>query len=560
MAMPLEAMKSPSTAQASSNGASPLPTYVTGYRNLTLLYGCPFSATDPGYFNCTGYNIISPHSNVSFPINVFIETRDYGSEECNYSVTFHVAKDTTLEAYALQEAISEGFKLKWDLSSKACEDCRNSNGSCGYDKVEFVCYCPNLPYHLSGSVCANSSLLIIQSPASSGSTARVLVVILIIISILLISGLLRKFIARDDDYSRKKRESDQNMEAFVNNFGSLVLQRFDYSFVKKMTKSFSTRLGQGGYGEVYKGKLPDSRLVAVKVLKESKGNGEEFINEVATICRTSHVNVVALLGFCYNKNKRALIYQFMSNGSLDKYIFDKKSSSNLEWKTKYHIAIGIARGLEYLHRGCNTRIVHFDIKPHNILLDEDFCPKISDFGLAKLCKNKESIISMLGARGTAGYIAPEVFCRSFGEVSHKSDVYSYGMMILEIVGGRNNIVACESHTSEIYFSNWIYKQLEPGRDFEISGAVTEEEKEVAKKMIIVSMWCIQTIPSDRPSMSKVVEMLEGSLESLEIPPKPSLSLPTRSPKHSIPSSSLSTSKSAQRPASQGEVCIELSDM
>ncbi|KAK0598317.1 hypothetical protein LWI29_033638 [Acer saccharum] len=530
--------------------------YVTGYRNLTVLYGCPFSATHPGYLNCTQGYMSSSHS------NVFIQTGDYGSERCNYSVTVPVAKNTTLVADALQEAIYEGFELKWDLSSKACEDCRNSNGSCGYDG-QLVCYCPNLPYDLSGSVCASSSLPIIQSPASTGSTARVLVVILIIISSLLISGLLRKLIAWNHDYSKKKRDNDQNMEAIVNTFGSLVLQRFDYSYVKKITKSFSTKLGQGGYGDVYKGKLPDGRLVAVKVLKESKGNGEEFINEVASICRTSHVNVVALLGFCYNKNKRALIYDFMSNGSLDKYIFDKESSNtkcNLEWKTKYQIAIGIARGLEYLHRGCNTRIVHFDIKPHNILLDEDFCPKISDFGLAKLCKNKESIISMLGARGTVGYIAPEVFCRSFGEVSHKSDVYSYGMMILEMVGGRNNIVACESHTSEIYFPNWIYKQLEPGRDFEISGAIAEEEKEVAKKMIIVSMWCIQTIPSDRPSMSKVVEMLEGSLESLEIPPKPSLSLPTRSPKHSIPSSSLSTSKSAQIPASQGEICIELSDM
>ncbi|KAK3218287.1 hypothetical protein Dsin_012257 [Dipteronia sinensis] len=501
--------------------------YVAGYRNLTLLYGCLFSATHPGYLNCTeGYG------------NVFIQTGDYGSEGCNYSVTVPVAKNTTLVEHALQEAIREGFELKWDASGRTAE--------------------------IPTEVVVMTKVAGTSLGQNAGSTARVLVVILII-STLLISGLLRKLTARDEDYSKKKRDNDQNMEAFVNNFGSLVLQRFDYSYVKKMTKSFNTKLGQGGYGDVYKGKLPDGRHVAVKVLKESKGNGEEFINEVASICRTPHVNVVALLGFCYKKNKRVLIFEFMSNGSLDKYKFDKESSStkcNLECRTKYLIAISTARGLEYLHRGCNTRIVHFDIKPHNILLDEDFCPKISDFRLAKLCKNKESIISMLGARGTAGYIAPEVFCRSFGEVSHKSDVYSYGMMILEMVGGRNNIVVSVSHTSEIYFPNWIYKRLEPGKDFEFSGAVTEEEKEFAKKMIIVSMWCIQTIPSVRPSMCKVVEMLEGSLESLKIPPKPSLSLTTGSPKHSTPSpsSSLSTSKSSHRPASQAEVCIELSDM
>ena len=140
-----------------------------------------------------------------------------------------------------------------------------------------------------------------------------------------------------------------------------------------MTKSFDTKLGQGGYGSVYKGKLQDGSLVAVKVLKESKGNGEEFINEVASISRTSHVNIVTLLGFCVQGWKKALIYEFMANGSLEKFIYREKTLVNhqLEWSTLYKIAVGIARGLEYLHRGCNTRILHFDIKLHNILLDED---------------------------------------------------------------------------------------------------------------------------------------------------------------------------------------------
>jgi len=142
--------------------------------------------------------------------------------------------------------------------------------------------------------------------------------------------------------------------------------------------------------------------VVVKVLKESKGDGEEFMNEVASISRTSHMNIVTLLGFCYEKTKRALIYEFMTKGSLDKFIsYEGTPDTNfgLQWERFYEIAVGIARGLEYFHRGCNTRIVHFDIKPHNILLDEDFCPKISDFGLAKLCKSKVSKVSMIGARG-----------------------------------------------------------------------------------------------------------------------------------------------------------------
>ncbi|KAH7841742.1 hypothetical protein Vadar_033702 [Vaccinium darrowii] len=225
------------------------------------------------------------------------------------------------------------------------------------------------------------------------------------------------------------------------------------------------------------------------------------------------------------------------------YIIFKKltqGESTFFWKTKTEnyrnikaflrtcgIAVGIARGLEYLHRGCNTRILHFDIKPHNILLDEDFCPKISDFGLAKLCPQKESIISLLGARGTAGYIAPEVFSRNFGGVSHKSDVYSYGMMVLEIVGGRKNISVGVDHTSEIYFPHWVYKRLELDEELELNGIRDNEANASARKMIIVGLWCIQTDPSHRPSMSRVLEMLEGSLESLLIPPKPFLSSPSR---------------------------------
>jgi len=134
------------------------------------------------------------------------------------------------------------------------------------------------------------------------------------------------------------------------------------------------------------------------------------MNEVSSISRTSHINVVSLLGFCLEGPKRALIYEFMSNGSLDKFIYKKRCAviSHLNWDIIYQIARDITRGLEYLHKGCNTRIVHFDIKPHNILLDENFYAKISDFGLTKLCPKNESIISMSDARGTMGYVAPEM--------------------------------------------------------------------------------------------------------------------------------------------------------
>ncbi|XP_057756654.1 receptor-like kinase TMK4 [Arachis stenosperma] len=317
---------------------------------------------------------------------------------------------------------------------------------------------------------------------------------------------------------------DNEFEEFMKTYGSLMLKRYNYSEVKKMTNSFHDKLGKGGYGIVYKACLSDGCPMAVKVLTESSGSGEEFLNEVASIGRTSHVNIVSLLGFCYEKYKRALIYEFMPNGSLDKFIYKQESSNaicNMDWNTLFQITIGIARGLEYLYRGCNTRILHLDIKPQNILLDEDFCPKIADFGLAKICKKKESIVSIIGTRGTPGYIAPEVFSRTFGKVSHKSDVYSYGMLILELVGGKKNYNTSGSLTSEMYFPDWIYKDLEQntlGRGL----STTEEENDMIKKITLVSLWCIQTNPSDRPSIDKVIEMLEGPLELVPYPPKPVL--------------------------------------
>jgi serine/threonine protein kinase len=355
----------------------------------------------------------------------------------------------------------------------------------------------------------------------------------------------------------KITRNNQYIEAFLESQGPLNIKRYNYSDIKKMTESFKVKLGEGGYGSVYKGKLLNGSYVAVKLLNESKGCGEDFINEVASICKTSHVNVVTLLGFCLDGTKKALIYEFMFNGSLEKFIHNHNKESektektitspspSLSWENLHQIAIGIARGLEYLHKGCNTRILHFDIKPHNILLDETYRPKISDFGLAKLSTSNESIISMSNARGTVGYVAPEVFNKSFGGVSHKSDVYSYGMMLLEMVGGRKNvnIVEASQSSSEMYFPHLvIYKKLENGKDLELDDEVMSNvENELAKKLTMIGLWCIQTIPTHRPTITKVIDMLEGNLDSLEMPPKPVM----YSPERSIPEFSTSTTKSLE---------------
>ncbi|XP_078182391.1 uncharacterized protein LOC144575994 [Carex rostrata] len=322
-----------------------------------------------------------------------------------------------------------------------------------------------------------------------------------------------------------------NIEMLLEKYGSFAPKRYKYEELKKITKSFQDTLGKGGFGTVYRGRLQDGRLVAVKILHKSSSDIEELLNEIVSIGRTSHVNVVSLLGFCIEGSKHALIYEYMPNGSLDNYIYYENPKAVLGWEKLYEIAIGIARGLEYLHRGCNTRIVHFDIKPQNILLDEDFNPKIADFGLAKLCPPKESILSMAEMRGTIGYISPEIFSRSFGVVSTKSDVYSYGMMVLEMVGRRRNAKPDIENPSQEYFPHWLYDHLAKGNPIQSSDATIETE-EIARKMGMVGLWCTQTIPANRPSMKRVMEMLERSLDELKMPPKPYMC----SPNHvSIPS-------------------------
>ncbi|KAG7981328.1 hypothetical protein I3843_05G228100 [Carya illinoinensis] len=317
------------------------------------------------------------------------------------------------------------------------------------------------------------------------------------------------------------------IEEFLQNNNNLIPIRYSYSEIRNMTKKFKDKLGEGGYGTVFKGTLRSGRLVAIKMLGKSKANGQEFISEVATIGRIHHINIVQLIGFCVEGSKRALIYEFMPNGSLNKYIFSQEVSLLLSYEKMHNIALGVARGIEYLHRGCEMQILHFDIKPHNILLDEDFTPKVSDFGLAKLYPMANNTISLTAVRGTLGYMAPELCYKNIGSISYKADVYSFGMLLMDMMGKRRNLNAFGDQSSK-YFPSCVYEEVQDENGITIENG-TEEEKKIAKQMIVVALWCIQMKPNDRPSMNKVVEMLEGSIENLQIPPKPFLSSLEREP-------------------------------
>ncbi|KAK9677298.1 hypothetical protein RND81_11G134500 [Saponaria officinalis] len=479
---------------------------------LTLFYNC---RADIYAHNFGSVPCYQGHTNYqAYYVSNMSALKDYASY-CS-SVEVPVFR-TELDLYnkgkvgPLTEVLSQGFEVNYEYSSE-CVECENLGGTCGSSDVsDFVCLCKNGAFEY---VCHEACLAL-----------GISMVLLVMLCCLGKRRPTRKFAV----FWKSEAAKCPNVDAFLQIYGSFALTRYTYANIKKMTDGFKDKLGEGGYATVYKGKLLSGRLIAVKVLKPSKGDGEDFLNEVASISRTNHVNIVTLLGFCYEGNKRALIYEILSNGSLEKFTFHgtRDRIQSLPWETLFNIAIGIARGLGYLHRGCNARILHFDIKPHNILLDKEFCPKISDFGLARLCPLEESTISMLEARGTIGYIAPEVFCRTVGGVSHKSDVYSFGMMVLDMVCGRKNLSADLQRSSEVYFPQWIYNRLELEEEASFQGTITDEEKAVQRKMILVSLWCIQTYPSNWPSMSRVVEMLQGCVESIQMPPKPNLSSPPR---------------------------------
>ncbi|XP_040985945.1 rust resistance kinase Lr10-like [Juglans microcarpa x Juglans regia] len=322
-------------------------------------------------------------------------------------------------------------------------------------------------------------------------------------------------------YDKLEKENQIRIQRFLEDYRNLKPTRYSYADIKRITNQFAEKLGQGAYGTVFKGKLSNEIFVAVKILNSSKGNGEEFINEVGTMGRIHHVNVVRMVGFCADGFRRALVYEYLPNDSLEKFISSADAKNRfLGWEKLQDIALGIARGIEYLHQGCDQRILHFDIKPHNVLLDENFNPKISDFGLAKLCSKDQSAVSMTTARGTVGYIAPEVFSRNFGNVSYKADVYSFGMLLLEAVGGRKHVDVTPENAGQIYFPEWIYNLLEEKEDLRLL-IENDEDAKIAKKLGIVGLWCIQWHPADRPSMKTVVQMLvEGEGNNFTMPPNP----------------------------------------
>ncbi|KAH7675768.1 Non-specific serine/threonine protein kinase protein [Dioscorea alata] len=296
-----------------------------------------------------------------------------------------------------------------------------------------------------------------------------------------------------------------------------ILVQFKYSDLRQMTKNFSEMLGQGGFGSVFKGALPNLTAIAVKQLRSIMRQEKDFQTEVITLGRIQHINLIRLIGFCCEGTKRLLVYDYMPNGSLDRHLFNRNDVV-LDWKTRYQIIIGVAKGLEYLHEKCRDCIIHCDVKPENILLDSDFCPKVSDFGMAKLIHRDFSRV-LTSTKGTFGYLAPEWI--SGQPITPKADVYSYGMMLFEVISGKRNNDQSQS-TNNKYFPVWAAAKLTEGNTLSLldENLAHDANMEELTRACKVACWCIQENEAHRPSMGVVVLMLEGVM-AVNLAPIPS---------------------------------------
>ncbi|XP_048131403.1 G-type lectin S-receptor-like serine/threonine-protein kinase At1g61370 [Rhodamnia argentea] len=293
------------------------------------------------------------------------------------------------------------------------------------------------------------------------------------------------------------------------NASELTLFSFDSILLATNNFNISNKLGQGGFGPVYKGKLKDGKEIAVKRLSSSSSQGvEEFKNEILMISKLQHRNLVRLLGCCTEGEEKILVYEYLSNKSLDAFLFHSRKKAELSWDIRFHIVQGVARGLLYLHRDSCLRVIHRDLKVSNILLNEKMDPKISDFGLARMFEGTEVLVNTHRVVGTLGYMSPEYAMG--GIFSEKSDVYSFGVLLLEIVSSKKN-TSLDYHGQHLNLLIYAWQLWSGGRALDLmdEAIVDAFAPPEVMRCIHVGLLCVQDHAADRPNMSHVVLMLSG---------------------------------------------------
>ncbi|KAM5588568.1 cysteine-rich receptor-like protein kinase 29 [Rosa sericea] len=376
---------------------------------------------------------------------------------------------------------------------------------------------PPLPSPISPPPSTNTSTSP-TGPKSNKSSARTVVIIVvpIVITLALIISLY---------VCLKVRKRKEKLEILPGEDTDEIRTpdslQFDFDTIRVATNNFSeaNKLGQGGFGSVYKGRLLNGEDIAVKRLSINSGQGDlEFKNEVLLVAKLQHRNLVRLLGFCLERNERLLVYEFVPNTSLDHIIFDRTKREQLDWAMRYKIIVGITRGLLYLHEDSRLRIIHRDLKASNILIDAELNPKISDFGMAKLFVLDQTQGNTSRIVGTYGYMAPEYAMH--GQFSVKSDVYSFGVLVLEMVSGQKNNCFRQGENVEDLLS-YAWKSWREGTASKlIDPTLRNGSRTEIMRCIHIGLLCVQDNIADRPTMASIILMLNSYSLRLPLPSQP----------------------------------------
>ncbi|CAN4083848.1 unnamed protein product [Withania somnifera] len=348
-------------------------------------------------------------------------------------------------------------------------------------------------------------------------TARTVILIVVpIAAVVILIIYISVFLMR----RRKKKLVNETQSISVDDTSIAESLQYDFSAIRAATDNFSdaNKLGQGGFGPVYKGKLQNGQEVAVKRLSADSGQGDlEFKNEVLLVARLQHRNLVRLLGFCLDRTERLLVYEFVPNASLDHFLFDSVKRRQLDWERRSKIIGGIAKGILYLHEDSRLRIIHRDLKASNVLLDAEMNPKISDFGMARLFELDETQGSTNRIVGTYGYMAPEYAMH--GQFSVKSDVFSFGVLVLEILSGQKNTCFINGESVEDLLS-YAWSNWHKGTAINIVDPILRGSTGLIRdimRSIHIALLCVQENVADRPTMAAVVLMLSSLSLSLPMP-------------------------------------------
>ncbi|RWR97736.1 Protein kinase domain-containing protein [Cinnamomum micranthum f. kanehirae] len=421
---------------------------------------------------------------------------------------------------------SDYYSFLWNMEKEDCKEACSTDANCVaalYDYSRTRCYKLKFPlrYGQRGTDKSISSVLFVKLAnrdsargKHTSSISKTSIMILVIGAILTIcSGITMAVFG----YLISRRGLWAPVKSCEDKLGTtedIVLRSFSYNELAVATNGFDQVLGRGSFGTVYKGALSNNeRTVAVKRLEKVVEEGErEFQMEMRAIGRTHHRNLVRLIGFCNEGFNRLLVYEYMKNGSLADFIFSAEGRPL--WSDRVRIILEVDRGILYLHEDCEPHIIHCDIKPQNILIDEFWTAKISDFGLAKLLTPNQTR-TFTGPRGTRGYLAPEWYQNK--PISVKADIYSFGIVLLEIVCCRRNI-ELEVEDDEIILTDWISKCYRAGELAKLFHG-EEVEKKQFERIVMVGLWCIQSEPAFRPSMKNVILMIEGIID-VQVPPFP----------------------------------------